>query len=92
VKVHFYATLRAAVGTKTVDFALRDGGTVGELVDEIIARYPELGPKLLAADGTLARGVHVFVNGRGAGFLPEGLGTCVQCNDTVDVFPAVAGG
>ena len=92
MKVHFYATLRAIVQTGTVDVALREGGSVGELLDEIVARFPALRPKLLAGDGSLARGVHVFVNGRGAGFLPDGLGTPVAPDDSVDIFPAVAGG
>ena len=85
-------TLRPLVGARTVDFALPEGGSARELVREIVARFPELGPKLLEADGSLARGVHLFVNGRSALFLPEGLDTPVSSADTVDVFPAVAGG
>ncbi len=92
MRVSFYATLRPLVGAKTVDFPLVEGAPVRELVGEMVARFPELGPKLLAADGSLARSVHVFVNGRSCSFLPEGLDTPVSAADTVDVFPAVAGG
>jgi molybdopterin synthase sulfur carrier subunit len=92
VQVSFYATLRPLVGAKTVDFALPDGAPVGALVREIVTRFPALGPKLLAADGSLARSVHVFVNGRSTLFLPEGIDTPVSTADSIDVFPAVAGG
>ncbi|MFQ5415653.1 MAG: ubiquitin-like small modifier protein 1 [Myxococcota bacterium] len=90
--VSFYATLRPLVGAKTLDFPLPDGATLRALLQRIVERFPALGPKLLAEDGELARGIHVFVNGRGAGYLPEGLDTRVAPADVIDVFPAVAGG
>jgi len=92
VTVSFYATLRDIVGTRSVDFAVQDRITVRRLVAAMIERFPGLRPVLLDADGELARGVHVFVNGRGAGFLPDGLDTEISPDDAVDVFPAVAGG
>jgi molybdopterin converting factor small subunit len=36
--------------------------------------------------------VHVFVNGRGAGWLPDAYATPLAADDSVDIFPAVAGG
>lgn len=92
VKVHFYATLRSRIGTRTADVPLADDATVHDLVDAIVLRFPELRTVLQDADGALARNVHVFVNGRGAGFLPDGVGTRIAPDDRIDVFPAVAGG
>jgi molybdopterin synthase sulfur carrier subunit len=92
VKVSFYATLRPVVGAKTLDFAVPEGATVRELVGAIVAQHPDLRPMLLNEAGAPTRGVHVFVNGRGAGFLAKGLETPLSADDTVDVFPAVAGG
>jgi len=92
VKVHFYATFRPIVGGKTVDIEAPAGATVQTVVDAIVARFPELAEALRAEDGSVPRGVHVFVNGRGAGYLTAGYATPVGAADRIDVFPAVAGG
>ena len=92
MKVSFYATLRPVVGAKTLDFAVPEGATVRELVGAIVTQHPDLRPMLLTESGAPTRGVHVFVNGRGAGYLAKGLETHLSADDTVDVFPAVAGG
>jgi MoaD family protein len=92
VKVHFYATFRPIVGGKTVDLATPPDPTVQAVVDEIVARFPPLAPHLRGGDGRVPRGVHVFVNGRGAGYLADGWATRISADDTIDVFPAVAGG
>jgi len=92
VKVSFYATLRDLVGTRSVEFSVDDPTTVRNLVAAMVERFPALRPVLLEPGGELSRSVHVFVNGRGAGFLPDGLETRVSAADTIDVFPAVAGG
>jgi molybdopterin synthase sulfur carrier subunit len=92
MKVSFYATLRPLVGAKTVDIPHPGGATLRSLVREIVARFPALGPKLFTEHGELAPGIHVFVNGRGAGYLRDGLDTIVTPEDVIDVFPAVAGG
>jgi molybdopterin synthase sulfur carrier subunit len=92
VKVRFYATLRPVVGARSIDVAAPEGTTVRELVDAIVARHPALGPLLRGGAGGAPRGVHVFINGRGAGYLPRRFETPLSADDAVDVFPAVAGG
>ncbi len=92
MKVNFYATLRPLVGGKTVEFPLAEGSTVRELIAEIIRRYPTLGSQLLDEDGELYGYVHVFINGRDAPYLEHRLETVLTPDDTVDIFPAVAGG
>ena len=92
MKVSFYATLRQVVGTKTVDFPLPAGATVRQLVEEMIRCYPGLRRELLDEQGRLYRHVHVFVNGRDAQFLEEGLDISLEPNDSLGVFPAVGGG
>jgi MoaD family protein len=92
VKVHFYATFRPIVGGKTVEIDAPADATVQTVVDAIVARFPPLAPALRGDDGRVPRGVHVFVNGRGAGYLPDGWATRLSEDDTLDVFPAVAGG
>lgn len=92
MEVDFFATLRQIVGAKRVRFELTNGMTVWDLVEEIVARYPDLRPELLDEEGELYPHVHVFVNGRDAPYLEEGLDTALKAGDKVKVFPAVAGG
>jgi molybdopterin synthase sulfur carrier subunit len=92
MKVSFYATLRQVVGAKTVEFSLPQGATVQQLVDEMIRCYPGLKHELLNEQGQLYQHVHVFVNGRDASFLSQGMDTPLEAEDTVGVFPAVGGG
>lgn len=92
MKVNFYATLRRIVGEKTVEFNLPDGSTLRQLLDEMLRVYPDLHPELLDANGELFQHVHIFVNGRDAPFLEQGMDTPISPEDTLGVFPAVGGG
>lgn len=92
MRVRIYATLRPLVGGKAVDIPTPPGTTVRDLIDALVTTYPALRPELLEPDGSLFRHVHVFINGRDAPFLPDGLATVLKESDTCDVFPPVAGG
>ena len=81
--------LRAsALGEKQVD---AEGGTVGEVLRDLVSRYPALRPHLLADDGELNRFVNVYVDGQDVRYLEELL-TPVRATDTVIILPAMAGG
>lgn len=90
--VNFYATLRPIVGGRTVEFELEHGISVQELVDAVVTRFPPLRAQLLDQNGKLFSHVHVFINGRDAPYLPDGVETVIAPGDTIDIFPAVAGG
>jgi molybdopterin synthase sulfur carrier subunit len=92
MRVNFYATLRSIVGAKSVDFDLPQGATVQALLDEMIARFPALRHELLNERGEMYEHVHIFVNGRDASFLEQGMDTALQPEDMLGVFPAVGGG
>ncbi len=92
VKVNFFATLRQITGQKTVEFDLPPDLTVRQLVEEVVTHFPPMRPELLNEAGELHRHVHVFVNGRDAPFLSEGMETIIKPTDTVNIFPAVGGG
>jgi len=47
---------------------------------------------LFAADGSLSRHVHVFVDGRDSHYLSGGLDTVLGGDEQIDVFPPVGGG
>ena len=92
MRVNFYATFRQIVGGKTIEFPMADGMTVRQLMAEIIARFPPLRAQLLDEQGHVYRHVHVLINGRDVQYLGSGLDTPVSAEDTVNIFPAVAGG
>ena len=92
MKVNFYATYRQIVGGKTVEIPTAKRVTVRQLIDEVIARYPRLRRELLDDGGKLYRHVHVFIGGRDAPYLVDGLDTALTEDDTVNIFPPVAGG
>ena len=75
-------------GQKEVDAS---GGTVGELLRELIGRHPSLGEQLLTADGDLHRFVNVYLNGQDVRYL-DGLDTPVGERGSVIILPAMAGG
>jgi len=92
MRVDFYATLRQIVGTKTVDFPLPDGSTIGHLLEEVFIRYPAMRSELLDDEGQLHGHVHVLVNGRDVPYLKNTLNTVIHIDDTISIFPAVGGG
>jgi molybdopterin converting factor small subunit len=81
-------TLRAEVG------GLRElearGETVGDVIEDLVDRYPPLRDQLLQ-DGGLASFVNVFLGGEDVRTL-EGLETPVREDATVILLPAIAGG
>jgi molybdopterin synthase sulfur carrier subunit len=68
-----------------------DGGTVAQLVESLVARFPALRSQLLTESGELNRFVNVYVNGQDVRYL-QGLATPVQPRDEVRLLPAMAGG
>jgi molybdopterin synthase sulfur carrier subunit len=68
-----------------------DGGTVAQLVESLVVRFPALRSQLLTETGELNRFVNVYVNGQDVRYL-QGLATPVQPRDEVRLLPAMAGG
>ncbi|MEX2548204.1 MAG: ubiquitin-like small modifier protein 1 [Chloroflexota bacterium] len=67
------------------------GGTVGEILNDLVARHPGLGEQLLKADGSLHRFVNVYLNGQDVRYLAV-LDTPVTDSDALIILPAMAGG
>ena len=66
------------------------GRTVGELIDDLTARFPSLRARVIE-DGDLAPFVNVYVEGEDVRTL-DGLDTEVKAGSTVILLPAMAGG
>jgi sulfur-carrier protein len=81
-------TLRAEVG------GLRQleahGDTVGDVIDDLVERYPALRHQLLE-DGGPAPFVNVFLDGEDVRTL-DGIDTPVRDGSTIILLPAMAGG
>ncbi len=88
LSLKFFANFREAVGQKTVDHELPDGATVGEVLAELEAEYPDLD---LLEDGELRPQINVLRNGRGVIHM-DGVETVLEDGDTLSIFPPVAGG
>ena len=81
--------LRPAVGGERQVTAR--GGTVGEVLEGLVADHGELQTQLYGSDGELNRFVNVYLNDEDVRVL-DGLGTSVAESDTVVILPAMAGG
>jgi molybdopterin synthase sulfur carrier subunit len=81
-------TLRGEVGGERQVPA--EGGTVRELLDDLITRFPGLRAQLVE-DDDIAPFVNVYVEGEDVRTL-EGLDTPVATGSTVILLPAMAGG
>lgn len=92
VHVKFYATLRDIVKGKTADFSFDHNPKAKELLDAVVSRFPEMKKELLMPDGRLFGHVHFFINGRDIQFWEDDLGTTINPDDSVSIFPAVGGG
>jgi sulfur-carrier protein len=66
------------------------GTTVGELLDDLMSRFPGLRPQLVD-DDEIAPYVNVYVEGEDVRTL-DGLETPVHDGSTVILLPAMAGG
>jgi sulfur-carrier protein len=71
------------------------GGTVRELLDDLMARFPGLRPQLVDVnrfgDDEIAPFVNVYLEGEDVRTL-DGLDTEVEHGNTVILLPAMAGG
>jgi sulfur-carrier protein len=89
VEVRIPTVFRKFAGNESVVSV--EGSTIGELIEQIEARYPGFKEQLMSDDGQLHRFVNVYVNDEDARYLDK-LDTKVSEGDTVSLLPSVAGG
>ena len=68
-----------------------EGGTVGEVVDDVVRQFPGTASHLKAPDGGLHRFVNVYLDDEDVRYL-GGLTTPVADGAQLSIVPAVAGG
>lgn len=86
-----YATVRDAIGKKSVTLSLSAGTTVEDALRELAAEYDGLESLLFKSDGEVRPHVNVLVNEENIRSL-DGRTTVLENGDTVAVAPGVAGG
>lgn len=92
MRISFYATLRKIVGEKHVELSLPAECSLREILEAVVTAYPDLREEVLDENGELDRYIHLFVNGRSSKFLADKMDTVVDGSQTIEFFPAVAGG
>jgi molybdopterin synthase sulfur carrier subunit len=68
-----------------------NGGTVGEVFEDLVRQFPGLAGQLVTGDGALHKFVNVYRNDEDVRYL-DNLATKVSDDDVVSILPAVAGG
>ena len=89
--VRVYATLRPIIGGPKASLDIEPGNTFQQLLDEMIARWPDLTRELYDSKGQLHTGIHVFLNGRDVRYL-GGLDMPIPEDGESRIFPPVGGG
>ena len=89
VDVRVPTVLRSQTGGQaTVEV---DGSTIGEVLKDLVTKFPGVESQVFNADGSLHRFVNVYVNDDDVRYL-SALETPVKEGDEVSILPAVAGG
>lgn len=91
MKIRVYATLRDIVGGPTVQLDNLTEATVGEMLDHLFVRFPNVREHVLTSNGEMHSAFHVLINGRDARYL-DGPETVITPQDEVRIFPPVGGG
>jgi len=90
MKLKFFATYRQITGCKEIDIAAPPD--VRALLDVLVSRYgAPIRKKLFTESGELSHDAILLVNGRHITHL-SGVNTPLSEEDTVSLFPMVAGG
>jgi len=66
------------------------GNTVGECLDRLVIRFPDIKEKLFSRDGQLLKGLNIYVNGEDS--YPEILSRPVNEGDTIHIAYLIFGG
>ena len=68
-----------------------EGGTVGEVMNGLVSRYPTLRPHLFSGEGQLRPFVNLFLNENNVKDL-QGMETRLTEGDRLLLIPSIAGG
>lgn len=90
MQVRVFANLREICGGVSVEVQPK-GNRVIDVLDSMIAMYPDLNDEIFTEEKKLKPFVHVYLNGKNI-IHADGLETSVKETDQFALFPPVAGG
>jgi sulfur-carrier protein len=90
MKIHIPTPLR--VYTDKQDTVGVEASTVGEALDALTAKHPDLKKHLYSEEGKLRAFVNVYLNDEDIRYLPEKEATRVGSSDALSIIPSIAGG
>ncbi len=67
------------------------GSTVGEVINELVTKFPGIAGQIVTPDGELHRFVNVYVNDDDVRYIGK-LDAPLKDGDSITILPAVAGG
>lgn len=85
-----FADLADVAGERTAPVDAEPGDTVGDALDALFDRHPELRDRVLS-DGEIADHVNLLRNGANV-LHQDGLDTELEADDELALFPPVSGG
>jgi len=88
VKIHIHPFL--SQHTNNQDVVEVNGSTVGQCLEQVVARFPELKQWLFEKDGKLNRLVEIYVNMESS--YPEELAKPVKDGDELHIIIIISGG
>ena len=89
IELRFFANFREAVGQKELDWETEEGATVGSVLQAVESEYPDV--DIFDDEGEIREFLSIMKNGREVTYM-EGTETPLDGDDTISVFPPVAGG
>lgn len=88
IRVHLHKTHRQYTDDRdSVEVA---GRTVGECLQNLVQRYPQMAPALFDGSGKLQRNVEVYLNMQST--YPEELAKATESGDVIHITLLLAGG
>ncbi len=88
IRMHLHPDMSYIAGNN--EFVETTGGTVGECIEQLIARYPALKELVFHKDGPLQTFIEIYVNRKAA--YPDELSRKVEDGDEIHLSMTIAGG
>jgi molybdopterin synthase sulfur carrier subunit len=89
IELRFFANFREAVGQKELGWETDESATIGSVLHDVETEYPEV--DIFDEDGEIREFLSIMKNGRDITYM-AGVDTPLAADDTISVFPPVAGG
>jgi molybdopterin converting factor small subunit len=76
--------------TEGLELVEVEGGTIGQCLDRLVERFPEMGGALFKSQGKLRHQIEIYLNMESA--YPDELKKPVQAGDEIHITVMLAGG